>query len=475
MADLTLQQALHQANQTLLNKKAQYRAEAQAAAALAIAPVNDTKGSGAVFPSSPNAAAPCASVSFPTHSPESVFSGLGTSSARLVETLLLVEGGSGSIPTGATPGATTWGLKNALRYTQQVRALNGIIDPPSGSGSPITTLAAAPVVQIIPPSPHQTGPALDSPAPKSPEWPDTVKVYPSLLSALRKAEQVDTGRVWLLLRVIDQRGRGWLNVDQVRDILAGEDHPLRVFKGGDAGWRRLRQVLNKGAGIFWHRDNEGRLWLHSPAKIIAALEAGRLRGQPVYLPVSALLGGIGAVRAHFFASFHSGRKKNNPITRETLRGVTGVPERTQRVYDKVAGVKSHRNLAIGDVATKENQEGGAWQRGRASFTFTDWQGKQGPVGREYVAWEMPKTFNPVHPPAPRGNQRRYNRHIDLTTERAPGHDEKLTRLYFQDGAEAGKAFKQADHPVYFAIKTHSGPYAAAVKVAPQVWGVMSRS
>ena len=119
----------------------------------------------------------------------------------------------------------------------------------------------------------------------------------------------------------------------------------------------------------------------------------RLEGSRIDLPVKTLLGGIQAVRAHFYAAFHSGRRKRAPLSRERLKGITGLPERTQRAYDHIAQVNRERNMAIGPRYTPISAEEQAWQRGRGMFRFVDSQGQQGAPKREYVAWHLPNSYH----------------------------------------------------------------------------------
>ena len=201
---------------------------------------------------------------------------------------------------------------------------------------------------------------------------DTVPAYPSLLIAMLKENLAPAGRIYLLLRHLDPQGRGWLSVDRARDQLTTKSSQLRV-----CGWRRLRQILHQGEGIFWQRDPQDRLWLHAPHRIGQKLGVERLQGTRINLPVKCLLGGIQAVRAHFYAAYHSGRRKPAPFSRERLKDITGLPDRTQRAYDHIAQVKRERNIAIGPRYTKETAETQAWLRGRGLFRFVDSQGRQG--------------------------------------------------------------------------------------------------
>lgn len=287
----------------------------------------------------------------------------------------------------------------------------------------------------------------------SPPEEETVKVYPSLALAMLRTELAAPGRVYWLLKHLDAQGRGWLDVDEVRMQLTNKKSPLRI-----CGWRRLRQILAAGEDLFWTRDRVGRLWIRGPARVAMALGCERLKGKPVALPVKVLLGGIKQVKAHFFASFHSGRRENNPITRGTLHELTGVPERTQREYEEVAGVGTKRNIAIGERYTKEAIEERAWRQGQAAFRFFDKLGKQGAPGQEYVAWQMPNSYDGPHSLCCKGRQKKINRQLrELVMEgmRANGR-KKVERLFWFNGAAAGKAFNKDPHVDAYWPSGHPG-------------------
>jgi hypothetical protein len=248
-----------------------------------------------------------------------------------------------------------------------------------------------------------------------------------------RQEKAAPARIWLLLRHLDREGRGWLRIDNVKQHLTHKDSSLRV-----CSWRQLRNLLHQGQDTFWHRDEE-RLWLRSVARVATALGVERLSGRPVALPLSVLLRGIGDVRAHLYASFHSGRRHNNPISRRTLAEISGVPARTQREYEEIAGIVSRRNIAIGEKYTPESVQKRAWLHGTASFDFIDHHGRQGPSRRHYIAWHLPNSYEGCHQRAPKGRMRKINREIDLVNKRAQGNGLR-DRLFHSNGATAGKAY-----------------------------------
>ncbi len=207
------------------------------------------------------------------------------------------------------------------------------------------------------------------------------------------------------------------------------------------GWRQLRILLGQGDGLFWQRQGE-RLWLRSVVKVAAALGLTRLSGHPVALPVHLLTRPIGEVKAHFYASFHSGRNHDHqPIARATLSHLSGLSPQTQRSYEKRARVRPQKNFALGEVATQENKEERTWQQGTAVFTFTDYHGKQGPAQTTYMAWQLPNDYTGPHDRQPKRRHKRLNRQLaDLRQQGTAGNDQYQKR-FFANGCEAVKGQK----------------------------------
>lgn len=281
----------------------------------------------------------------------------------------------------------------------------------------------------------------------------TVKLYPSIALGILRHKQAAAGRLWLLLRFIDQDGRGWISVEQARTLLTDKTSALRI-----CGRRQLRNLLRRGQDIFWRRDKE-RIWLRSVTRVAAALAVERLTGQPVALPVALLLGGIGDVRAHFYASFHSGRTRETahgaqamPIARQTLARISGVGQRSQRAYEKRAGVDVQHNFAVGETAAAKSEQARAWQQGNALFRLRDHRGYQGPQGKTYLAWQLPNTYYGCHAQRPKGRQKRINRELaDLFLKGMAGNgEEHVEKRFYANGKLAAQGFnRQPDRDVYW--------------------------
>ena len=279
-----------------------------------------------------------------------------------------------------------------------------------------------------------------------------------------RQEVVATGRIWLLLKHMDRGGSGWISLPQARRHLTEGSGELRV-----CGRRQLRKLLSRGEGLFWGQDKD-RIWLRSTAKVAASLNVHRLTGSPIALPVADLLQGIGHVRAHFYASFHSGRnkdsgksKRSNLIARSTLQRICHTSRRSQQRYEKMAGIASQSNIAIGGVSTVENDQRIAWNKGTAAFRFTDSAGKKGRKGVTYSAWQLPNKYSGPHKTLPKGKQKRINRELaDLFMKGMTGNS-KLSFSFGPRGDRQGGSDSNQTKRLYH---NHSQSAAASYARSP---------
>lgn len=262
---------------------------------------------------------------------------------------------------------------------------------------------------------------------------------PDFALALLNHNRVAESRIWFLLRHLDEDGRGWMTMAGVRQHLSEKTSCWWV-----CGWRQLRILLAQGDGLFWRRDGE-RLWLCSQVKVAAALGLTRLSGHPISLPLSILTRPIGEVKAHFYASFHSGRNTDHqPIARATLSQLSGLSPQTQRSYEKRVGVRPQANFALGELATPENQEEAAWQQGHAFFPFNDKNGQHGRTNSTYLAWQLPNDYTGPHQRQSKRRHKRLNRKLaDLRQQGTVGNG-PFRKQYFGNGCDAIKEQKGQD-------------------------------
>jgi hypothetical protein len=199
-----------------------------------------------------------------------------------------------------------------------------------------------------------------------PNLQSAIRLYPDIGLGMLRTELTAPGRLWLLFHHLDPQGRGVLRVDIIRE----QQLTRKTSSHYLCGKRQLRNLLRAGEGVFWTRDKR-HIWLRSAGRVAYGLGVGRLTGQPVALPLSALLSGIGEFRAHLYAAFHSGRAKGGeagmPIARDTLADLSGAAANSQRTYEARLRLRPQTNYAIGEVVTEQNKEERAWQQGQAIF------------------------------------------------------------------------------------------------------------
>ena len=148
------------------------------------------------------------------------------------------------------------------------------------------------------------------------------------------------------------------------------------------------------------------------------------------------------MRAHFFASYDSGRAAEGPLSRTALAKATGVPPSTQRLYDALLGRDERVNVVVTAVPwAPENLQEAAWKHGPNLFPFTDYTGRRGPAGQKYIAYQLPSTRALVHKQAPRGRQKKANATLVTEPARVTGVD---FALYHHSVAAAARAAR--NHP-----------------------------
>ena len=275
----------------------------------------------------------------------------------------------------------------------------------------------------------------------------SIKVYPDIALGMLRQEQAAAGRLWLLLRYLDDDGRGVLRVVNIKEQLTHSKAPLRL-----CGWRQLRNLLRQGEGVFWQRDKE-RVWLRSAGRVAATLGVTQLNGRPVAVPMKHLVGSIGEARAYLYASFHAGRQLvserrtgQKPIARDTLTELTGLTAESQRGYERRVGVAVSSNYVVGEGVTTSGKEERLWQQGGGAFEFVDHQGGQGRPGNRYIAWQLPNSYTVSLTHRPKGRQKRINRMLsDLFMKGMTGNTQRtIEKRYFGDGAGAAKAVRRSD-------------------------------
>lgn len=262
----------------------------------------------------------------------------------------------------------------------------------------------------------------------------SVRVYPDILLACLRNDVVSPARLWLIAKTLDSAGTGVLRVANLRKQITDKHNNHFI-----CGKRRFRALLAQGEGIFWERDTHHRLWLRSYQKVAQRLNVNRLSLRPVQIPLKALTTNIFTTRAWFYASFHMGRG-NTPISRDAIDKITGIDAQTQRKYESETNIRASFNYAIAEPASPQAIQEHAWQRGGGSFTFKDSKGYHGKKAKEYIAWQLPNTYEIEGQPCSRGMQKRINsalKHL-LMEKGTTGtvQQPKRVRTYFSNAKTA---------------------------------------
>jgi hypothetical protein len=309
---------------------------------------------------------------------------------------------------------------------------------------PARDLQPAPLNALpeVPPKAWRTSP------PPIRHIPESIQVYPSLLVKILEQKLAAPARIWLLLKHLDRRGQGWFDLDELTQRFTDKVSPYRV-----CGKRQLRNLLAQGEGVFWAWGGNGRIWLRSWIHVAVSVQVEKVRGMAVQLPVAILCKTIGVVRAHFYATYHSGRL-GSPISRDALADLTHVQKRTQRRYEKIARVGQRSNFAVLPCADATAREVYNWQYGHAVFRLCDHKGQHGKPGQTYLVRQLPNSYEGPHAAGGRGAQKPMNRALsDLLMKGITGNGQgvRIQQRFFANGRLAAQAIsKNPDSDIWWA-------------------------
>ena len=271
----------------------------------------------------------------------------------------------------------------------------------------------------------------------------SVFIHSEMAMAVLREGSVGPARLWWLLRHRDD-GTGRLTRDTVK----------AQFAGRIGGWRRIRQLLCEGDGLFWRWDGKC-VWLRSLTKVAAELGITRFATEPVALSIEKLLGRIAQVKAHLYAIFHISRDAT-PISRATLRDISSISASGQRNYEAATGIRPESQFALLPQSTEE----AAWQHGSAAFSFIDHLGKHGKRGQRWTARQLPNSYSaPAKKQNHKRRKRRLNRKLaDLSNLGTTGNGwRKIEPVYGVSGqASQASYFRGADRFWYVGLSADDG-------------------
>ncbi len=259
----------------------------------------------------------------------------------------------------------------------------------------------------------------------------TFALLPDMAAALLRHEKERIGRIWYLLRTIDQSGSGKIEIAQVRRLLCENSAEWRVV-----GWRQMRNLLADGKGIFWERDKT-HLWLKSQIKVAHALGIGRFHRDAIKLDIRHLLGSIVQVRAHFYAAVHAGR--TSPISRATLEEISGVCAESQRKYERQTAIRPKAQFAI----LFDDKKGIFWKHRNAAVEFVDHKGRFGKAGQKIILRQLPNCYESAIAICNPRKKRRLNQKLaDLQTIGDVGNSwQQKNRRYCVSKSQPGNYFQ----------------------------------
>jgi len=260
---------------------------------------------------------------------------------------------------------------------------------------------------------------------------NTVPTYPSLNIAFLRQNSV-LGRLWYLLRYLDDQGRGIVSKADAQAAFCDKDSELYAMTR-----QRLGQVLREGDGVTW-RLAHGNIYLFGAAKTAVIFGVDKLRGANVAIPVTDLLQGQKRARAAFWATVHAGRRRQAPIARVTLRGAFGLPESTQRSYDEEAATKRQLNIVI--IPESE----------AANYAYTR---KRIIRGREVLTAQLPSSYTAPYEKANHGRKSKINKRLKDSLVSTHRQGNVKQKLYFDNEKAAHKAANKGRDALYRAGST----------------------
>ena len=157
------------------------------------------------------------------------------------------------------PWEHSWSLKNGMKDLLAARARSGI---KSRREAKVESQPA-----VVKPKPRK----LSAPVKKNSHL---IRHFPDIGIATLRQHQDCLYRVWLLMRFLDEDGRGWLSLNELKQQLTALASPYRLF-----AWPRLRSLLHQGDGRYWQLGEDGRIWCKAAVHVVSILGLPRQRCQ----------------------------------------------------------------------------------------------------------------------------------------------------------------------------------------------------
>jgi len=274
-----------------------------------------------------------------------------------------------------------------------------------------------------------------------------IRILPDILLTAARGKNGGAARLWLLARHFSPGGSGYIPAKALRRHVIND---LQVKRGVYDIWLIRAQAI----GLLTRQGINLKITGQAQAAVIVGLERV---GDPGYIPVKALInkGWIAEVWAAWIRC--KGLEKR-PISRAAMRGMSGVIERSQRNYERLAKVINRPNYAV-----DKRRKGGGWveyireNEKRGAFAI----GKA-----EVLAWRLPNSRAVGDNTERRGHgrTRRVNAQIADLLVNSGQDPQAIARLYCQCDKQVDKAQKKIKRLGRKGIKTPDWLYQATERV-----------
>lgn len=218
-----------------------------------------------------------------------------------------------------------------------------------------------------------------------------LKIYPNLGLAAIKLKVSGAYRLWILARALDD-GTGNVSKEML----------FRVFKSLGKSLKTFKRWCNQAVETGLLREG-GKHWYYASLENASRnLESSPKRA--VLIPFDRFFN-IGWKAFVWGAWVEANVPNTKPRTRKTLEVMSGVPQSTQRAYERVCGVSKRQNFAVWDKAPGIAQD---WvdnfkEHGEHPGAFV-FHGKKG--AKKRVAWPLGNTYQTPFERCKRGQVRK---------------------------------------------------------------------
>ena len=223
-----------------------------------------------------------------------------------------------------------------------------------------------------------------------------IKIYPDIMLAAARQENGGAIRLWFLAKNFNAGGCGVIPNKAFRHYAIND---LKVKRGVYDIW--LARALH--IGIIQRQGTNLKLAGYAAAAVIVGCDRIE-RGE--YIPLEKFIkkGWLGYVWAAWIKSHDL---EDRPISRRTMRELSGIAERTQRIYHKQAGVESQSNY------TKDTTRPGSKEMVDYINEFEQDKIKSKAfLNCKQITWRLPNSYQAKHiEAAARGRLRRINSQI----------------------------------------------------------------